>query len=139
LDGSARLVLVLRRPAFCGAVDDVADEVVEPGADDVAGAGPPEGLEEEPGCPVGLDEGLLDVPPGGVTRGLACRDWPCHERATDPPAGTFSEVTPVAEYFHSPDFPSDHHRDQYAFAGGVRGQVWSGAPSTWHTNGSPAT
>jgi hypothetical protein len=103
-------VLVPCRPAFWGSSEDVAEGVVEPGADD--GAGPPEGLEEEPGCLVGLEEGLLGAPPGGVARGLACRDWPCHERATDPPAGTFSEVTPAAEYFHSPDFPSDHHRDQ---------------------------
>jgi hypothetical protein len=48
----------------------------------------------------------------GETRGGALPLLPCHDRATYPPVGTFSEPTPAEEYVQLPDLPSDHHSDQ---------------------------
>jgi hypothetical protein len=48
----------------------------------------------------------------GATRGSALLAWPCQDRATYPPSGTFNEATPNEEYFQVPDLPSDHHTDQ---------------------------
>ena len=83
-----------------------------PDAEGGAWPGPVEGCDGELGCVDGLEGGLPDVRAGGDTRGFAWLDWPCHERATDPPSGTLSDVTPVDEYFQVPDLPSDHHSDQ---------------------------
>jgi hypothetical protein len=83
------------------------------GAEDCgAWLGRVDGWGDELGCVEGLVEGLSALWPGAVTRGFAWLDWPCHESATDPPSGTSSDVTPVDEYFHVPDLPSDHHSDQ---------------------------
>jgi hypothetical protein len=91
-------------PGSVGAGDDGPD----PGEPDVCE--PPD--DGELGRVLGEADGD-DVPWAvGATRGFAWLVWPCHESATYPPSGTLSEVTPTEEYFHSPDFPSDHHSDQ---------------------------
>jgi hypothetical protein len=150
LDGSCVGAVCCADSAWwCFLGPDEAAPVGEGGADVVAdGAGdvvPCAGCAEgdaEAGCRLGCGLG------GGLGWRLGCGDgdgevctfgftlggawaWPCcQDSATDPPSGTCSDSTPTEAYFHEADFPSDHHSDQYAVAGGVRTHWVSGVPST---------
>ncbi len=89
------------------------------------------------GFGVGLGDGEGDAAAwtAGATPGADLVALPFQDSATDPPSGTLSASTPWLEYVQLPDFPSDHHRPQYASVGGVFTHGSSaGLPSTRHTN-----
>jgi hypothetical protein len=90
------------------------------------------------GFGVGLGDGEGDDAwTAGATPGADLVALPFQDMATDPPSGTLSASTPWLEYVQLPDFPSDHHKPQYASVGGVfthGSSAGTGLPSTRHTN-----
>ena len=56
---------------------------------------------------------------GGAWPGWLRAVLPFQENATEPPSGIRCEPAPALAEVHEPDVPFDHHRPQYAAAGGV--------------------